>query len=211
VIKWLKGDLRSPFSPSSEIDDLYYVCRKRKKKGIDFIMCPNFKTPKNLQGKGLLTKFLNICEKYCTDNNTGLVIEDFSNDAFFINLIDKRGWVPIYGNPIGDVSIIEPKLFNKYKELVKNENDPRKIRSNDMFLDELQNPKALYLPNEDLIQQFFLPSQLQVTKENNDGLSLKNIIIIGTVFSSLMAYGILNIVGSKKSKKNKKTKKKSKK
>ena len=45
VIKWLKGDLRSPFSPSSEIDDLYYVCRKRKKKGIDFIMCPNFKTP----------------------------------------------------------------------------------------------------------------------------------------------------------------------
>lgn len=205
VKKWLDGDLKSPFSPSSEIEDLYYVCKKRKKKGIDFIVCPNFKTPKELQGKGLLTKFLNICERYCKDNNTGLIIEDFSNDAFFIHLIEKRKWIPITGNPIGDVSILNPLLFEEYKELVQKKD----TKSNDMFLYKLQNPKALYLPTRDLIDKFFLPTP--ISEENNKGLSLSNIIIIGTVFSSLIAYGILSITGSKKSKKLKKSKKSKKK
>ena len=175
------------FNPITGRDDFYYICRKRKHNEIPIISCPNFKTPYELQGKGLLKEFLEISEEYCRTEKCAIQIEDFSNDRFFLYLIEKRGWTPIYGTYGSLKEVIPMEKIEKYKNLLVSGDE---IQTTEYFLEEeagLRNPKAIYIPL-DLQIKFFVSD----VDKNGPAETYAKMIQLASVLSVLAAYGIYN-------------------
>jgi len=144
--KWLKKikrpGIHSMPVPFELNDALFYVCRYINFPVADFKLnlfkCPNFKTKEIFQKKGLLTKWLNLLEKYCMQNNCGIVIDEFSNDDFFIHLVKKRKWIP--WQPMLNI-FFSKKLFNNYIKAGTIEERA------EIYMNKLYSSSAIFVPN----------------------------------------------------------------